>query len=697
MKTRHRRESYPLKTPLCTLLSSTGIASGSILLLALAQLSFFQSDSFLGAQAGNLSREMIYLYPFSAFKEAGSLFLICLMWILPSVIFIRHCLRQKAVLLRRLAPTPFIIWCLSLLAANIRYPALFEPYTGASIQATLYRLARYLNPDILDGASFLFIALCLLTFLLTSGLRKLPALLMIAAIIAIFLSLILPDIPLWQSPRFTHDARRPNILLLSVDSLRYDASQNKDLTPNLHMLRSLPETLTFHDHHIGVPRTFPSWLELLLGKYAAKTGVRHMFPSMGLRRQKMPGLVSSLDDAGYHCMAVSDFAGDIFPRFQVGFRRVDAPELSIPTLVRMGIDLAFPLFLPFILNRPGNRWLRTLRESPDYADPLRLSQNVLAHLSEVREQPFFMTAFFSSAHFPYAATWPWNLRYTDPDYPGPYYFKKNPEMAAGNTVLSEQDKAQVRGLYQGGVASADHAIGQILNWLKTQHVFDETLVIITADHGEELFDDGLIQGHGDHLRGEHVIRVPLIIKLPAHHPHSGGDIWFTSRSVDIMPTLLALADLPSPPGDGTDLSPWLPPDKRLQAPQLAAYSETGLWFSRKGQAYFQKERLDYPGISGLLNFDPGHSGDIVLNPKYESLVISAKHRSLIRGDYKLIYQPTHSGALFRLYHRRKDPENLTDLSRQESEQLEQLRELLEQHLQENERHHQFIQHFLVGS
>ena len=420
-----------------------------------------------------------------------------------------------------------------------------------------------------------------------------------------------------------------------------------------------------------------------------------MFPPMALRRKEMPGLVSRLRDSGYSTTVVSDFAGDIFPRFNAGFQTIDAPELSIPTLVSMAVDQAFPLFLPFIITAPGRLWFRNMLESPNFADPFALQARIISHLSSTKGRPFFLTGFFSTAHFPYAAPWPWNLKFTGQDYEGPYFFQKNPSLNSESTPLSGSDKAQIRGLYQGGVAATDAAIGDILNWLRSHNALRHTIVVITADHGEDLFDDGSFHGHGDHLKGEHVTRVPLIISLPESTGIGGGDISFTTRSVDLMPTLLGLLGIQAPEGDGEDLSPWLPAEKREAAPTLTAYSETGLWFSRAGNSWFHKERIDYPGISGLLSFDPGHSGDIILNPGYEQLVISAKHRSLIRGDYKMIYQPTHDGALFRLYNRKKDPENRIDLSKNEPEQLLRLKELFYRHIRATENKHQLIEDFLV--
>jgi len=141
--------------------------------------------------------------------------------------------------------------------------------------------------------------------------------------------------------------------------------------------------------------------------------------------------------------------------------------------------------------------------------------------------------------------------------------------------------------------------------------------------------------------------------------------------------------------------PWMI-GRRHDAPKLLAYAETGLWFARTGTAYFQRYRLDYPGISGLLNFDQGYSGEIVLNPLYQQITVSAKHRMMLDGDYKLIYMPTPQGVRYELYNRRADPENFYDLSDKEPKLLVTLQQKLFAFIAAHEPHsNQLVDQFLV--
>ena len=464
-----------------------------------------------------------------------------------------------------------------------------------------------------------------------------------------------------------------NTYLIAIDSLRYDRTLNKAITPNISSLKSEKNVVTFHDHHIGVPRTFPSWVEMLNGKYSPRTGIRHMFPAMPVRRSQTIGLNHYLSKLKYTNSVVSDFAGDIFPRFNGGYDFIKTPNLTLDILILTGIDLSFPLFLPLMTSPLGLKFFEHLKGSPNFADPKRLvgtSKELIKNVDSLH----FMTIFFSTAHFPYAASWPWYTKFTDKKYSGPFYFQKSPNLISEENI-SPSDIKQVRSLYNGSIASIDDAIGKFITWLKEHNLYDKSLIIITADHGEDLYENNLSQGHGEHLIGENVTKVPLIIKFPSPVEIQTKNIYFTSRSVDIMPTVLSILGKKVNAIDGVDLSQWVL-NGESPKPPLKAYSETGLWFTKKGRSFFQKKRLLYPGVSQMLNFDPGGTGDIILRPDFEPIVVTAKHRSLVFENFKLIYIPDHHGVKFSLYDRFKDPDNKIDIKDKFPKKFLELKESL---------------------
>ncbi len=83
-----------------------------------------------------------------------------------------------------------------------------------------------------------------------------------------------------------------------------------------------------------VARTYPSWVSLLTGTEPRVNGVRHMFPTLEVRRDVGATLFTRLRDQGYFTFAVSDFAGDVFPGFEGGFETLDTPRLSVDTLAQ---------------------------------------------------------------------------------------------------------------------------------------------------------------------------------------------------------------------------------------------------------------------------------------------------------------------------------------------------------------------------
>jgi arylsulfatase A-like enzyme len=98
--------------------------------------------------------------------------------------------------------------------------------------------------------------------------------------------------------------------------------------------------------------------------------------------------------------------------------------------------------------------------------------------------------------------------------------------------------------YDGDIRYLDAHIGRLMNYLKSLALTEETLVIIAADHGEELQEHGSI-GHGAHLYDE-VIRVPLIFYIPSRI-QKPTIISQQVGTIDIMPTILDLLDIPAPP------------------------------------------------------------------------------------------------------------------------------------------------------
>jgi arylsulfatase A-like enzyme len=394
-----------------------------------------------------------------------------------------------------------------------------------------------------------------------------------------------------------------------------------------------------------------------------------MFPRWEERARDFDALPARLAKAGYATGVVSDYAGDIFSRIDLGFGTADVPEFDFRQLVRQhALEAETPL-LPLLHSRLGRLAFPVLREMNDAADPSLLAKDAIGMLRRLDARgPFFLVVFFSTAHFPYAAPAPYYRRFTDPAYRGRYKYHK-PVGLGREEPADAEDEAQVRGLYDGAVAAIDDAAASVLGALKSDGIDKNTIVVVTADHGETLFDHGHGQGHGDHLFGDEGTHVPLVVYDPrVGAPRREGAI---ARDVDLAPTIYALTGV-APPGDidGQSLAPAL--EGTPPAPALA-YAETGLWFTESILGLPDDLRMPYPGVGRLTEVDTRHGDELVLRTAMKPLTLVAKHRMVRDDRWKLVYVPTRSGVKWLLYDTREDPGEERDVAAAHPDVLARLR------------------------
>jgi arylsulfatase A-like enzyme len=635
-----------------------------------AQLLLQSFVRVLGQDLSSLSDGVLQYYPSIAALEtvkiifAVSIAFVPILWALDSALTISR--RTNGRIRYYVVLTGIFSGFFSaLFASYLQFPALYENYLPERINTAVFYLSDKLTPTSLNIA-----ALCLFIFagfaateLKFANKRTLGGCAVIVLLFSVAITAASP-----MTGQYVHDTKRPNILFIAVDSLRFDKIRDSTLMPRVGELLKLPTTASFLDHHVGIPRTFPSWVEILEGKYGAQTGIRHMFPGLLQLRKRTVTLPHILGDLGYETSVVSDFAGDIFPRFDTGFQVVKAPAMNLQTMIQVNVDMMFPLFFPVLLTHLGRTIFSSLDESPAFADPDWLSTKAIVNMNQTMNKPFFMTVFFSTAHFPYATPWPFYSSHSNKDYRGAFKFQKNPDVNGKGVQISGEDVEQVRNLYNGALGAIDASIGKLLDELRDKDLLKDTMIIVTADHGEDLFDSGNIHGHGEHLIGDTVLHVPWVLKFPDTVAVNQRNIGTLSRSIDIAPTILDFLGQNHSMMEGMSLLPTVLQGITQSTPD-GSYSETGIWFSNKGNSHFQKMRLDYPSISQLLSFDPGGTKEVILNEKYEHIIETAKHRSLTLGDYKIIYMPTAEGIVYKLFDRRTDPENLHDLASAEPEAL----------------------------
>lgn len=457
---------------------------------------------------------------------------------------------------------------------------------------------------------------------------------------------------------------RPNVLVIAVDSLRADRIEPR-VAPELSRLAA--QGTRFDRAFVSLPRTFPSWASMLSGKDPHHHGIRHMFPRRETRSVDIGAVPRAFAAQGYRTAVVSDFAGDIFRRYDFGFARVVAPTFNVRELVRETVIGGQSPILPLLRTRTARRVLPTLRALHDTTDARALSLDVLDEVDAAKGSPFFVTAFYSTAHFPYSAPAPHWSRFVDRGYRGPFRFGKSPGIF-GERKPDAADVAAIRALYDGAVAAVDEAVGELLRGLARRGHADDTVIVLTSDHGECLYEPGRGQGHGDHLFGDEALRVPLVVVDPRRP--GGRRVSGVVRSVDLAPTLCAVAGVEC--GAGGDGQSLLPALEGQPLPARLAFAETGLWFTRRIPDVPGALRLPYPDLTEVVEVDSGAGGDLVARAELEPLLITAKHRMVRDERHKLIYAPTRSGVKWMLFDTESDPLEERDVAGEHPEVVARL-------------------------
>jgi len=120
-------------------------------------------------------------------------------------------------------------------------------------------------------------------------------------------------------------------------------------------------------------------------------------------------------------------------------------------------------------------------------------------------------------------------------------------------ALVAENQSDLRGYYAEGVQRVDGHVGRILDLLERRGILDDAMVVLTADHGEELAEHGAMLAHGRTLYRE-LVRVPLVVRLP-RDAHGGDVIDLPVQLIDLFPTILEHCSVPPVATPGASLLP----------------------------------------------------------------------------------------------------------------------------------------------
>jgi arylsulfatase A-like enzyme len=181
----------------------------------------------------------------------------------------------------------------------------------------------------------------------------------------------------------------------------------------------------------------------------------------------------------------------------------------------------------------------------------------------VQDRPWFAHLSQLRPHPPYAAAGAFAALYRADDMPSPIAPVDAPDrhhrgLLSNPALAAPSDPAAMRHVmaqYFGMVSEADHQLGRVLAALRDSGQWAETMVVVTADHGEQLGDHGLIQKGGYFEASYHV---PCIVRDPRPGAKRGQVIEAFTENVDIFPTVTEAMGLPVPAQcDGAPLTPLL--------------------------------------------------------------------------------------------------------------------------------------------
>lgn len=196
--------------------------------------------------------------------------------------------------------------------------------------------------------------------------------------------------------------------------------------------------------------------------------------------------------------------------------------------------------------------------------------------------PFFLLIDSFDPHEPWDPP-PHYVDLYDPDYHGRTVI--TPRYGPSD-YLSDAELRHMRALYAGEVTMVDHWLGQFLDWARALHMLDETLVIVTSDHGHQLGEHGLTGKVSSGLYAE-LTDVPLLVRHP-DRARAGQVCAAFAQNHDLAPTILGLLGIAPPlPMEGQDL--WQVVERTIPPREyITAGMDEYVWCRTDGYVYIAR-------------------------------------------------------------------------------------------------------------
>jgi arylsulfatase A-like enzyme len=345
---------------------------------------------------------------------------------------------------------------------------------------------------------------------------------------------------------------RPNVLVILVDALRADvlgvAGYPMLTTPSIDRLAS--EGVVFDAAFAHSTWTKPSIATLFTSLYPSQHGLHRV--------------ASQSDD-----QFTTEILAERFHTLAEHYRAAGYSTIAVINQVHLKERFGFA---------QGFDHFQAVRD----VGAFRLNHRLLSQLQEGTGSPFFAYLHYLDVHWPYTKS-----PQASADRFGAVQMSREPPHR-GNRVAEwardldkGADLAALRARYDREVAFADAAIGELMAALEEMNLYEDTIVVVTSDHGEGFLEHGkLLHGYAPY---EEVLRVPLVLRLPEKLRPGVNRVEQPVGLIDLMPTLLELTGS-SPPAQATGRSR----AALLDGPQPGAgwiFAETSEAVAARGSRY----------------------------------------------------------------------------------------------------------------
>jgi arylsulfatase A-like enzyme len=501
----------------------------------------------------------------------------------------------------------------------------------------------------------------------------------------------------------TKNNKSPNVIIIGSDSLRGDRlgcagyrPQRSDgpaaagVSPHIDALAQ--RSIRFENCYTSIASTIEAGIQLMTSRYPHSHGIRQMYPDRETvektKRDTTP-IASMLREKGYDCAAIGDWCAGYYEVVPLGFEHVSVSSFdNFKIYMSQAVVMAHFVVPLYFDNALGYRVFPQLKSFAQFVTPEVVTKRVEQRLASVASEgkPFFWHVFYSCNHLPYRSAEPYVSMFADPNYRGPNRNGVDFDIDEfiGGTDLESKWKAlppaeinQIRALYDGCTRQFDDCVAKILAALARHQLEDNTIVIITSDHGDDLYENGVTLGHGLTFNGaNHANRVPMIVHLPGATPRVISE---AVRLVDVAPTIADLVGIPhAPDWEGQSFASWLRGETPVNRP---FYGETGFPFIQFNVPGVTRPKL--PPMDEMTFIDKTFNYQFVLKSEYLEALVNAKQRCLQTANWKLVCTPTADGERhFGLFDNRKDPDGEHNIAESRPEVLGPMRQALERWMDE---------------